>query len=113
MSGKPTHGGTASRPSWTAPPGATSPPQQAEGPLVVTGRLRTDRWETPEGEKRSKMVMDADEVGASMTFATVTITRTTRSGDRPKETAPDDPWTTATPTRPTPPTTNPPQDPPF
>lgn len=45
--------------------------------LVVAGRLRTERWETPEGEKRSKMVMDADEVAASMTFATVAITRTT------------------------------------
>ncbi|WP_331751463.1 single-stranded DNA-binding protein (plasmid) [Streptomyces globisporus] len=44
--------------------------------LVVAGRLRTERWESPEGEKRSKMVMDADEVAASMTFATVTITRT-------------------------------------
>ncbi|MFB7292241.1 single-stranded DNA-binding protein [Actinacidiphila glaucinigra] len=36
--------------------------------VVVAGRLRTDRWETSEGEKRSRMVLD---VGASMTFATV------------------------------------------
>lgn len=42
--------------------------------LVVAGRLRTERWETPEGEKRSKMVMEADEVAASMMFATVAIT---------------------------------------
>ncbi|WP_329154824.1 single-stranded DNA-binding protein [Streptomyces sp. NBC_01456] len=41
--------------------------------VVVAGRLRTDRWETPEGEKRSRMVMDVDDVGASMTFTTVTI----------------------------------------
>ncbi|GAA3812503.1 single-stranded DNA-binding protein, partial [Streptomyces chiangmaiensis] len=46
--------------------------------VVEAGRLRTDRWETPEGEKRSRMVLDVDDVGASMTFATVTITRTTR-----------------------------------
>ncbi|MFB7053420.1 single-stranded DNA-binding protein [Streptomyces vinaceus] len=70
--------------------------------LVVTGRLRTERWETPEGEKRSKMVMDADEVGASMLFATVTIARTTHDTP-PRSTAPDAPWTSASPTRPEPP----------
>ncbi|MFJ2478445.1 single-stranded DNA-binding protein [Streptomyces sp. NPDC087659] len=67
--------------------------------VVVAGRLRTDRWESPEGEKRSRMVLDADDVGASMTFATVTITRTTRPVP-PRETAPDDPWATASPVRP-------------
>ncbi|MET9915275.1 single-stranded DNA-binding protein [Streptomyces sp. NPDC006476] len=67
--------------------------------VVVAGRLRTDRWETPEGEKRSRMVLDVDDVGASMTFATVTITRTTRPIP-PRETAPDDPWATASPVRP-------------
>jgi single-strand DNA-binding protein len=67
--------------------------------VVVAGRLRTDRWETPEGEKRSRMVLDADDVGASMTFATVKITRTARPVP-PRETAPDDPWATASPVRP-------------
>lgn len=71
--------------------------------VVVAGRLRTDRWDSPEGEKRSRMVLDADDVGASMTFATVTITRTTRPVP-PRETAPDDPWATARPVRPTTPT---------
>ncbi|MFD5430352.1 single-stranded DNA-binding protein [Streptomyces sp. NPDC127084] len=31
--------------------------------VVVAGRLRTDRWESPEGEKRSRMVLDADDMG--------------------------------------------------
>ena len=66
--------------------------------VVAAGRLRTDRWETPEGEKRSRMVLDVDDVGASMTFATVTITRTTRPAP-PREIAPDDPWATASPVR--------------
>lgn len=70
--------------------------------LVVAGRLRTERWETAEGEKRSKVVMDAEEVAASMAFATLTITRTSRTVP-PQATAPDDPWATATPHRPTPP----------
>ncbi|MET7458352.1 single-stranded DNA-binding protein [Streptomyces sp. NPDC005574] len=67
--------------------------------LVVAGRLRTDRWETPEGERRSRMVLDVDDVGASMTFATVTISRTPRAAP-PRESAPDDPWTTASTVRP-------------
>ncbi|MFF3062712.1 single-stranded DNA-binding protein [Streptomyces sp. NPDC057909] len=79
--------------------------------VVVAGRLRTDRWETPEGEKRSRMVMDADDVGASMTFATVAITRTTRPGPPARETAPDDPWATASPVRPAVPAGSDPSDP--
>ena len=67
--------------------------------VVVAGWLRTDRWESPEGEKRSSMVLDVDDVGASMTFATVTITRTARPVP-PRETAPDDPWATASSVRP-------------
>lgn len=85
--------------------------------VVVAGRLRTDRWENAEGEKRSRMVLDADDVGASMTFATVTITRTARPVP-PRETAPDDPWATASPVRPTAPVGGadadiPAQEPPF
>ncbi|MFD6311009.1 single-stranded DNA-binding protein [Streptomyces nigra] len=67
--------------------------------VVVAGRLRTDRWENPEGEKRSRMVLDVDDVGASMTFATVAITRTSRPVPA-REIAPDDPWATASPIRP-------------
>ncbi|MCX5233185.1 hypothetical protein [Streptomyces sp. NBC_00233] len=42
------------------------------------------------------MALDAADVGASITFATITITRPLP----PRETAPDDPWATASPTRP-------------
>jgi len=37
---------------------------------VVIGRLRMRSWETPEGEKRSAVEVEADEVGASLKFAT-------------------------------------------
>ncbi|MFE1856261.1 single-stranded DNA-binding protein [Streptomyces sp. NPDC059489] len=66
---------------------------------VVVGRRRTDRWGSPEEEKRSRMVVDVDDVGASMAFATVTIARTARPVP-PREIAPDDPWATARPVRP-------------
>ena len=37
---------------------------------VVVGRLKLRSWETPEGEKRSVTEVEADEVGASLKFAT-------------------------------------------
>jgi single-strand DNA-binding protein len=37
---------------------------------VVIGRLRTRAWETPEGERRSVVEVEADEVAPSLKFAT-------------------------------------------
>jgi single-strand DNA-binding protein len=41
-------------------------------------------WETPEGEKRSVTEIEADEVGASLKFATAKVERATERspGDR-------------------------------
>jgi single-strand DNA-binding protein len=40
-----------------------------KGDLVIaSGRLQTDQWETPEGEKRSMTVMVANTVGPSLMF---------------------------------------------
>ena len=36
---------------------------------VVVGRLRSRSWETPEGQRRSAVEVDAEEVGMSMRFA--------------------------------------------
>ena len=47
--------------------------------VVVTGRFQQDRWENDEGEKRSKLFVVAEEVAASLRFATVDVTKTTRS----------------------------------
>jgi single-strand DNA-binding protein len=44
---------------------------------MVTGRLRQRSWETPEGEKRSVTELEADEVGASLKFATAKVERAT------------------------------------
>lgn len=46
--------------------------------LVVTGRLQQRSWETPEGDKRSKVEVVADEVGPSVRWATVEVNRTER-----------------------------------
>jgi single-stranded DNA-binding protein len=44
--------------------------------VMVTGRLRTRSWETPEGERRSVVEVEADEIGASLKFATAKPQRT-------------------------------------
>ena len=43
--------------------------------VLVTGRLEQRSWETGEGERRSKVEVVADEVGPSLRWATVDITR--------------------------------------
>ncbi len=71
--------------------------------VIVTGRLRLSRWETEDGEKRSAYGLDVDEIGPSLRWATAKVARMTRTkpADVP-DFAPDDEWTNATTTRPTP-----------
>ena len=46
--------------------------------VIVTGRLEQRSWETPEGEKRSVVEIVADEIGPSLRWATVEITKNER-----------------------------------
>jgi single-strand DNA-binding protein len=46
--------------------------------VVVSGRLDQRSWENQEGEKRSKIEITADEVGPSLRWATVTVTKNER-----------------------------------
>ncbi len=48
--------------------------------VVVTGRLEQRSWETPEGDKRSKIEVVADEVGPSLRWATAEIRKNDRRG---------------------------------
>ena len=48
--------------------------------VVVTGRLEQRTWETEEGEHRSKVEITADEVGASLRFATADVQKVERRG---------------------------------
>jgi single-strand DNA-binding protein len=43
--------------------------------VMVLGRLRQRSWETPDGERRSVAEIEADEVGASLRWATARIER--------------------------------------
>jgi single-strand DNA-binding protein len=49
--------------------------------VMVTGRLRQRSWETPEGDKRSVTEIEADEVGASLKFATAKVERAASRGN--------------------------------
>src|SRR6266508_328752 len=43
--------------------------------VIVVGRLRQRIWETPNGERRSVAEIEADEVGASLKWATAKVER--------------------------------------
>src|SRR5919108_1879220 len=49
---------------------------------IVVGRLRARSWETPEGERRSTVEVEAEEVGPSLKWATATVQRASRKPAR-------------------------------
>ena len=51
--------------------------------VVVTGRLEQRSWETDQGEKRSVVEIVADDIAASLRFATAEVHRVERSGPDP------------------------------
>ena len=48
--------------------------------VVVTGRLEQRSWETENGEKRTVVEVNADDIGPSLRWATAQITRNERRG---------------------------------
>jgi single-strand DNA-binding protein len=48
--------------------------------IIVSGRLRQRSFETKEGEKRTVMELEVDEVGPSLRYATVKVNKATREG---------------------------------
>jgi single-strand DNA-binding protein len=48
--------------------------------VVVTGRLKQRSFETKEGEKRTVMELDVDEIGPSLRYATAKVNKTSRGG---------------------------------
>ncbi|MFD4477371.1 single-stranded DNA-binding protein [Streptomyces sp. NPDC058471] len=60
--------------------------------VVAHGRIRQHDWKTDAGENRSMLVLEVDEIGASVRFTTVTI-----NAKRPAQSTPaagDDAWNT-------------------
>jgi single-strand DNA-binding protein len=58
---------------------------------VVIGRLKSRSWETPEGERRSVVEVEADEVAPSLRWATAKPERATNGNAKGKGEFNDDP----------------------
>jgi single-strand DNA-binding protein len=80
--------------------------------VIVSGRLRQRTYETKEGEKRTVIDLEVDEIGPSLRYATAKVQRMSRSGGGGFGSgsggsggqggggggfAADDPWATAAP----------------
>ena len=48
--------------------------------VVVSGRLKQRSFETREGEKRTVVELEVDEIGPSLRYATAKVTKTPRGG---------------------------------
>ncbi|ASR78137.1 ssDNA-binding protein [Arthrobacter phage Franzy] len=49
--------------------------------VIVSGRLKSRSYETKEGEKRTVIELEVDEIGPSLRWANAKVTRTQRSGN--------------------------------
>jgi single-strand DNA-binding protein len=48
--------------------------------VIVSGRLKSRTYDTKEGEKRTVVELDVDEVGPSLRYATAKVNKTQRGG---------------------------------
>jgi single-strand DNA-binding protein len=64
--------------------------------VVVTGRLRQHNWQTDQGENRSMLALEVDDIGPSLRFATAKVTKAQRNGAAPTGPA-SDAWSTPAP----------------
>ena len=75
--------------------------------VIVSGRLRQRSYETREGEKRTVIELEVDEIGPSLRYATAKVQKMSRSsgggfgsssgGNSGGGSGAEDPWATATP----------------
>ncbi|BCJ27010.1 single-stranded DNA-binding protein [Actinocatenispora sera] len=76
--------------------------------VIVQGRLKQRSYETREGEKRTVIEMEVDEIGPSLRYATAKVQKMSRSGgggggfgssggSGGGNSGGDDPWASATP----------------
>ena len=62
--------------------------------VIAQGRLSQRSYQDREGNQRTAIELEVDEIGPSLRFATAQVTRTARSHDAA---APSDQWSTAQP----------------
>ncbi|GLW44463.1 single-stranded DNA-binding protein [Streptomyces sp. NBRC 14336] len=61
--------------------------------VVVTGRLRQHNWQNEQGENRSMLALEVDDISPSLRFATAKVERVQRNGAASG--AATDAWSTA------------------
>jgi single-strand DNA-binding protein len=67
--------------------------------VIATGRLKQRSYETKEGEKRTAIELEVDEIGPSLRYATAQVTRAASSrdgGSSPRAVA-EEPWAASAP----------------
>jgi single-strand DNA-binding protein len=62
--------------------------------VVATGRLKQRSYETKEGEKRTSIELEIDEIGPSLRYATAQVTRAAGGGGQSRGQVSDEPWST-------------------
>jgi single-strand DNA-binding protein len=71
--------------------------------VVATGRLKQRSYETKEGEKRTAIELEVDEIGPSLRYATAQVTRApggasgAGGGGRSQGAVADEPWAASAP----------------
>lgn len=72
--------------------------------VIVSGRLQQHSYDTREGEKRTVMELQVDEVGPSLRYATAQVNRASRSdggqqqrSQQRQQPVNDDPWASSPP----------------
>ena len=72
--------------------------------VIASGRLKQRSYETKEGEKRTAIELEVDEIGPSLRYATAQVTRASGGaggggggGGRPQGAVADEPWAASAP----------------
>jgi len=67
--------------------------------VIATGRLKQRSYETKEGERRTAIELEVDEIGPSLRYATAQVTRTAGGGGggRSVSSGQDEPWAPSAP----------------
>ncbi|HET6301469.1 single-stranded DNA-binding protein [Microbacterium sp.] len=62
--------------------------------VIATGRLKQRSYQDREGNNRTAIELEVDEIGPSLRYATAQVTRTSGGGGQSRQQVADEPWAT-------------------
>jgi single-strand DNA-binding protein len=65
--------------------------------VIATGRLKQRSYQDREGQNRTAIELEVDEIGPSLRYATAQVTRAAGKGNAAQPTAQDEQWATTQP----------------